>query len=146
MLIISFLEKGLGIVSPPHSVYDFQRKMFFILYYINCPNFIVWLPLLFEILDDMCVANVCFPGCDVINFEISLILLFKPLFYMTEKSRQICWNISSAIFSKFDGGNMILFQIKIFATNIKGTLMQIWKSSYVFKFLYKNNTLKVSHY
>ena len=101
----------------------FQRKMFFILYYINCPNFIVWLPLLFEILDDMCVVTVCFPGCDVTNFEISLILLLKPLFYMTEKSRQICWNISSARFSEFGGGNVILFQIKIFATNIKGTLI-----------------------
>ena len=101
----------------------FQRKMFFILHYINCPNLIVWLPLLFEILDDMCVVTVCFPVCDVINFEISLILLFKPLFYMTEKSRQICWNISSARFSEFDGGNVILFQIKIFATNIKGTLI-----------------------
>ena len=31
---------------------------------------------------------VCFPGCDVINFEINLIFLIKPFFYMTKKSRQ----------------------------------------------------------
>ena len=33
----------------------------------------------------MCIAIVCFPGCDVINFEIKLILLIKP-FYMTKES------------------------------------------------------------
>ena len=27
-------------------------------------------------------------GCDVINFEINLIFLIKPFFYMTKKSRQ----------------------------------------------------------
>ena len=35
MLNFDFLEKGLGIVSPPHFVYDFSRKMFFMLYSIN---------------------------------------------------------------------------------------------------------------
>ena len=28
------------------------------------------------------------PACDVINFEISLIFLIKPLVYMAKKSRQ----------------------------------------------------------
>ena len=41
MLNFEFLEKGLGIVSPPHFVYDFSRKMFLMLYSINRPNFIV---------------------------------------------------------------------------------------------------------
>ena len=36
----------------------------------------------------MCIAIVCFPGCDVIYVEINLIFLIKPFFYMTEKSRQ----------------------------------------------------------
>ena len=27
-------------------------------------------------------------GCDVIHFEINLIFLIKPFFYMTKKSRQ----------------------------------------------------------
>ena len=36
----------------------------------------------------MCIAIACFPGCDVINFKINLIVLIKPFFYMTEKSRQ----------------------------------------------------------
>ena len=28
MLNFDFLEKGMGIVCPPHFVYDFSRKMF----------------------------------------------------------------------------------------------------------------------
>ena len=36
----------------------------------------------------MCIAMVCEPGCDVINFEINLIFLIKSFSYMTKKSRQ----------------------------------------------------------
>ena len=35
MLNFDFLEKGLGIVSPLHFVYDFSREMVLILYSIN---------------------------------------------------------------------------------------------------------------
>ena len=82
MLNFDFLEKDLRIVSPPHFVYDFSRKMFLILNPMNGPNFIVWFPFLFEVLDNMYIAIVCFPGCDVMNFEI------KPFLYMTKKSIQ----------------------------------------------------------
>ena len=50
MLNIDFLEKGVGIVSPPHFVYDFSRKKFFMLYPVNWPTLIVSLPLLLKIL------------------------------------------------------------------------------------------------
>ena len=36
----------------------------------------------------MCIAIVCFPGCDVINFGINHIFPIKPFFYMTKMSRQ----------------------------------------------------------
>ena len=36
-----FLEKGLGIVSPPYFVSDFSGKMFLMLDSISLPNFIV---------------------------------------------------------------------------------------------------------
>ena len=36
-----FSEKGLGLLSPPHFVHDFSRKMFLMLHSINWPNFIV---------------------------------------------------------------------------------------------------------
>ena len=35
MLKIDFQEKGVGIASPQHSVYDFSSKMFLMLYSIN---------------------------------------------------------------------------------------------------------------
>ena len=59
MLNFNFLGKGLGIVSPAYFAYDFSTKMFHMLYSVNCPNFIAWLPLLLEILDNICVAIVC---------------------------------------------------------------------------------------
>ena len=59
MLNFDFLDKGLGIISPAHFVHDFLTKMFLMLYSINSPNFIAWLPLLLEILANMCVAIVC---------------------------------------------------------------------------------------
>ena len=59
MLNFDFLEKGLGIDSLPHFAYDFSRKIFAMLYSINWPNFIVWLPSLLEILLNMCIANIC---------------------------------------------------------------------------------------
>ena len=35
MLNFDILDKGLGIVSPAHVVYDFSAKMFLMLYSIN---------------------------------------------------------------------------------------------------------------
>ena len=87
MLNFDFLEKGLRIVTPPHFVCDFSRKMCLMLYSFNWPNFIVWMPLLLEILVNMCTAIVCLPGCGVIKFEINLIFLIEPFFYMTKMSR-----------------------------------------------------------
>ena len=82
------LEKELGIVSPPRLGYDFSRKMFLVLYSINWPHLIAWLSLVLEILGSMRIAIVCFPGCDVMNFEINHISLIKPFFYWTKKSKQ----------------------------------------------------------
>ena len=59
--------------------------MFLMSISINWNNFIVWLSLLFEILGNINIAVICFPGCDVINFEINLIILMKP--YMIKNSR-----------------------------------------------------------
>ena len=88
MLNFDFLEKGIGIVSPPYFVYNFSRKVFLILYSINWPNFIVWLPLHPSILGNMCTAIVYFPDCDIMNFEINLIFLIKHLLCMVKIYRQ----------------------------------------------------------
>ena len=85
MLNFDFLDKGLRIVSPAHFVYDFSTKMFLMLYSMNYPNFIAWLPLLLEILSNMCIAIVCYPDCDVMDFEINLIFLFELFFLHDQK-------------------------------------------------------------
>ena len=87
-LNFDILEKGLGIVSSPHFVYDFSIKMFLMLYFIIWPNFIVWWPLLLKILGNMYIGSVCYPVCDVITFEINLAFLIKPFFYLTKQPRQ----------------------------------------------------------
>ena len=58
------------------------------LYSFNWPNFIAWLPLLLEILGNMCMVIICFPLCDFMNFEIRFSFLIKPFSYITKKSRQ----------------------------------------------------------
>ena len=84
MLNLGFLEKGLRIVSPPHFVNDFSREVFLLVHSINWSSFIVWLSLLFEILDNMCIATACFPGFHVINFEINL---SNQIFFLHDQSQ-----------------------------------------------------------
>ena len=76
----------MGLAFPPHFVYDFSIKIFLMLYSVNWPNFIVWLLLLLEILDNKCIVIISCPVCDVINLEINLSFLTKPFFYITKKS------------------------------------------------------------
>ena len=85
MLNLDFSDKGLGIVPPSHFVYDFSIKMFFMLHSVNGPNFIAWLPLPIEISGNVCIAIVCHPGCDVMDFEINLIFLIEPFFLHDQK-------------------------------------------------------------
>ena len=64
-----------------HFQYDFWRKIFLTLYAIKWLNLIAWLPLLLEILGNMCIIITCFPVCDVIKFEITFSFLIKPFSY-----------------------------------------------------------------
>ena len=48
------VKKGLELVSLPHFLHDFLKKIFLLFYSINRPNFIVRLPLLREILSNIC--------------------------------------------------------------------------------------------
>ena len=51
-------KRGLDLVSLPHLLYDFWRKYFFTLYFINWPNFTAWLPLTFEIMGSMYIEII----------------------------------------------------------------------------------------
>ena len=66
----------------------FVKKNISLVIFINWPNFIVCFPLLCEIMGNICIAIVCKPGCDVMNFEVSLIFLIKPFFLHGQKSWQ----------------------------------------------------------
>ena len=74
----TFLKKrGLELVFLSHFLHDFRSKIFFLLYSITWPNFIVWLPLICDILSNMCIIIVYWPGCEPINFEVNLIFLIE---------------------------------------------------------------------
>ena len=82
ILNFEFLDKGLGLVSPPHFVYTFSPKMYLKLYSVNWPSFIVWLPFLLEILNDICTA---------IKFQIYLNLSNQVVFIHDQKVNTRTW-------------------------------------------------------
>ena len=82
-----FYGKGSGTIFQMNFVYYISGKISVTLYFINLPNFIVWLPLLLEILDNMCIVLICFLAFDVKNVEINLNFVIKPFFYITKKVR-----------------------------------------------------------
>ena len=71
--------------STAFCVWFFLRKTFVLLYSCNWPNLIVWLPLLLEILGNMCIAVTCCSVYDFINFENNLSFLIKLFWYINKK-------------------------------------------------------------
>ena len=65
-------KSSLRLVSLLHFMHDFWGKIFLTLYSIDWPNLITRLLLIIEILGNMCIVIVCFPGCDVKNFRINI--------------------------------------------------------------------------
>ena len=63
---------------------------FITLYCIDWPSLIAWLSLLHEILGNICIIIICYPVCDVINFEIKHSFLIKLFFYIIKKSGWKC--------------------------------------------------------
>ena len=82
-------KRNMKLVSLPHFLHDFLIKILLLLYSINWSIFIVWLPLLPEILGNMFIITVYWPGCDTITFEISQ-AIFSPFQKIQDKH----WNIS----------------------------------------------------
>ena len=88
LLNFDFLWNGLGLASLPHFVNNISRKIFFKLYSINLPNFIVWLALLLKISGNMWNAIICCPVCKVTDFEMNLSFLIKPFSCMIKEVRR----------------------------------------------------------
>ena len=74
-------KRDLELLSIPHFLHDFSR-------YVLLTDQIS-LSDSFNILRcwRMCIAIVCFPGCDVINLEINLSFFIRPLSHKTKKIR-----------------------------------------------------------
>ena len=85
-ILISHKMSGTGL-SNTFFVW-FTRKILFMLYSINCPNFIVWLNLPYEILSNMCISVVCCAACDIINFKTNLSFLIKPFSFMIKSVKK----------------------------------------------------------
>ena len=71
----------------PLVLRDFWGKIFLLFYSIIRKNLTVLLPLLREILCNMCFVIVCETGCEVIIFEIDLIFLIKLFFLYVQKTK-----------------------------------------------------------
>ena len=72
MLNFAFFKKCLGLVTPPYLRILFQQKLFFHVIFFNWLNFIVWWPLLLEILSKMYILIICATACCMV--KLSLIL------------------------------------------------------------------------
>ena len=96
-----FFEKGLGLVTLSHFVYDSLRKMFLMLYSINRSDFIVHLPLLLEIWDNMCIVIV---SQFVTSRILILTLAYQVIFLHDQKLAQK--------FKYFQNKNSFLGEIK----------------------------------
>ena len=59
MLSFDFFRKGCGDSSPPHFAYDFSRKQEKCSSCYTLSTDQISLPLLLEILVNMCIENVC---------------------------------------------------------------------------------------
>ena len=53
------IKRSLEQVCLPHFLHGFWRKIFLLLYFFTWPYFNVWLPLLREILENMCIVILC---------------------------------------------------------------------------------------
>ena len=104
-----------------------------------------------EILGNMCITIVCYPGCDVIKFEINFISLVKLFCYMTKKSRQnfkylenekSFWGVIKSIFHHFYRAFNCqkLSQTKECA--FKMVKNRFWKSSFLTRSIKRSNSFK----
>ena len=78
-------KRGLELVSLPHFLDNIWRKICLSLFSIKWPNFIFWLLLLRKMFGKIYIVIVYWPGCNVINYEINLIVLIKPFFLHNQK-------------------------------------------------------------
>ena len=85
-----FLQKSLRLATPSSFVYDFSMKILLFLFSVNWENFIVWFPLLLEILSNMCIVIISCLVSDFRNYKIKQSFIIKPFFYIIKKLSRKC--------------------------------------------------------
>ena len=101
---------------------------------------IIWLTLLLETLENMCISVLCFPGCDVINFKSNLIFLIRLLFPKSQNKNSNIFrtitgfkkwtNVTSACFRKIWRSTLQSFSVIISFLNYR-YFLGVKGSSYV---------------
>ena len=126
-------KRDLELVSLPHCLHEFSRKIFLILYSINWPNFIVWLSFPFE------AIFISWFFEDIINFKINI----------SRSSHQKCSINKSVLrnFTKFTGNHLcqsLFFNKVARACNFikKETLAQVFSCEFceILKNTFLHNT------
>ena len=84
---ILILLNEFGTVFSTTFFYGFSWNKFFMLHSINRPNFILWLPLLLEILGNMFIVIISFLVHDAMNLVMNLSSLIKLFSHMTKNVR-----------------------------------------------------------
>ena len=113
-------------------MYDFSRKIFPILYLINSLNFIVCLPLLLEILDNICIIIIC---CYYMYYNY---LRFTSPFLWSNFSL-LNQKVRTKMFVSLDWRELLIWNKKHFSPFLMGCHWSKWKL-----FLeHKNSTLKL---
>ena len=103
----------------PNFLEDFSRKIFLTLYSINWSNFIVRLPLLFEILGSVYILIICFSVSDVINFKIKLGFLINSFFFYDLKSQDK--NLNTLITKREFSYDMVKHELRITVYELRVT-------------------------
>ena len=130
--LLNFDFLGVELISQSHFAQAFSRKIFLLLYSITWSNFIVWLPLLLEIIGSMFIVIVSYPLCDVINCEIYLSFLINPFSYILPKIQSKIWNILRKVLSRWNEKHFSLLlkdiQLSEIVSNLKVHLYIKFKS------------------
>ena len=59
------------------------------MYSLNSSNLIAWIPLILDVLANMCIVIICCPAYDVINLEINRSFLIKSFSYKPKSQTKI---------------------------------------------------------
>ena len=101
--------RNLVLVSLPHFLHDFWRKKCILLCSITWQNFIVWLPLLCEILGNMCkhVLNTHAERTAKTSVHILLVILFQLTWWLLSILVHYTFYLhsSAVFFDKLEGWN-----------------------------------------